>query len=69
MSIVDEGLAKKLGYQSSRDRFVELLKNTLPISFEFFDLQASNSCFITSSFINDVNEKLFWLDDGSKIYV
>jgi hypothetical protein len=53
MSIVDEGLAKKLGYQGSRDCFVELLKNTLPISFEFFDLQASNSCFITPSFINN----------------
>jgi hypothetical protein len=31
MSIVDEGLAKKLGYQGSMDRLVELLKNTLPI--------------------------------------
>jgi hypothetical protein len=69
MSTIDEALAKKLGYQGSKDCFVELLKNTIPISFDFFYLQASNSCLITPSLINNVNEKLFWLDDGSKIYV
>lgn len=57
MSIFDEGVAKNLGYQGSRDRFVELLKNTLLIFFEFFDLQASNSRFITPSLINNANLK------------
>lgn len=59
MLIVDERLAKNLGYQGSKDRFVELLKNTFPISFEFFDPQASNSCFITPSLINNVNKFFF----------
>jgi hypothetical protein len=52
--------------------FVEILKNKLSISSQLFDLQAFGSSLITRSTPSlaiNVNEKLFLLDDGSKIYV
>jgi ribonuclease D len=51
---------------------LEILKNKLSILSQLFDLQAFGSSLgtpSTHSLAINVDEKLFWLDDGSKIYV
>lgn len=53
-------------------RFVEILKNKLFISSQLFDLQAFGLSLVSPSTLSlaiNVDEKLFWLDDGSKICV
>jgi hypothetical protein len=51
---------KKLCSEGFGDLVVEILKDKLPISFQFFSMHASYSSHVTPFLTTNVGEGLFW---------